>query len=54
MNCRHVLVEFSINGYSLRAFDMLFEATLSGYEIILAHPNDMRSYRPTARTRSST
>ena len=38
MNCRHVLVEFSINGYSLRAFDMLFEATLSGYEIILAHP----------------
>ena len=38
MNCRHILVEFSINGYSLRAFDMLFEATLSGYEIILAHP----------------
>lgn len=38
MNCRHLLVEFSINGYSLGAFDMLFEAMLSGYEIILAHP----------------
>ena len=38
MNARHILVEFSINGYSLRAFDMLFEATLAGYEIILAHP----------------
>src|SRR5699024_6542283 len=34
----HILVEFALNGYSLRAFDMLFEATLSGYEIILAHP----------------
>ncbi|HIW97192.1 MAG TPA: capsular biosynthesis protein [Candidatus Tidjanibacter gallistercoris] len=38
MNHRHILVEFALNGYSLRAFDMLFEATLSGYEIILAHP----------------
>lgn len=38
MNCRHILVEFSMNGYSLRAFDILFEATLSGFEIILAHP----------------
>lgn len=38
MNSRHVLVEFSMNGYSLRAFDVLFEATLSGFEIILAHP----------------
>lgn len=38
MNCRHILVEFSINAYSLRSFDILFEAALSGFEIILAHP----------------
>lgn len=38
MNGRHMLVEFSINGYSLRSFDMLFDATLSGFEVIIAHP----------------
>ena len=54
MNCRHVLVEFSINGYSLRAFDMLFEATFRVMKSSSPTPNDMRSYRPTARTRSST
>ncbi len=35
---RHVLAEFSISGYSIHAFDILFEATLAGYDIILAHP----------------
>ena len=35
---RHVLAEFSISGYSVHAFDILFEAALAGYEIILAHP----------------
>ena len=38
MNNRHILVEFSLNGYSLNSFDILFEAGLAGFQIILAHP----------------
>lgn len=38
MSGNHILAEFSMNGYSLRAFDVLFEATLSGFEMIIAHP----------------
>lgn len=38
MKDRHVLAEFSMSGYSIHAFDILFEATLAGYDIIIAHP----------------
>lgn len=38
MGGNHILAEFSMNGYSLQGFDMLFEASLAGYEIIIAHP----------------
>lgn len=38
MNDKHILVEFSLNGYSINSFDMLFEANMSGFRIILAHP----------------
>ena len=38
MTDRHILVEFSLNGYSINSFDMLFEANMSGFQIILAHP----------------
>lgn len=38
MNDRHILVEFSLNGYSLNSFDILFEAEVADFQIILAHP----------------
>lgn len=38
MKDNYILTEFSMNGYSIRWFDMLFEATIAGYEVILAHP----------------
>lgn len=38
MGGNHILAEFSMQGYSLQGFDMLFDASLAGYEIIIAHP----------------
>lgn len=35
---KHLLAEFSMNNYSIRSFDLLFEATVAGYDVILAHP----------------
>lgn len=38
MGGNHILAEFSMQSYSLQGFDMLFDAILSGHEIIIAHP----------------
>lgn len=38
MGGNNILAEFSMSGYSLHAFDILFEATIAGLEIIIAHP----------------
>lgn len=34
----HLLVELSMNSYSESSFETLFEASMSGFDIILAHP----------------
>ena len=38
MRDRHILAEFSMTSYSLHAADILFDAAVSGYNIIIAHP----------------
>ncbi len=38
MGGNHILAEFALNAYANRSLDMLFEASLSGYNIIIAHP----------------
>lgn len=35
---RHVLAEFAMASYGMNSFDQLFEATISGINIIIAHP----------------
>lgn len=42
MKDNHLLCEFSLNTYSLNGLDLLFEASLAGYEIIIAHPERYR------------
>lgn len=35
---KHLLVEFALNSYAINSFQLLFDASVSGYNIILAHP----------------